>query len=175
MAYSIWLQFDDRSSTFLRDEISNLSDELGGPIFEPHMTLIGDVNLPIETVMIFAKEFANCAIPAELNVERVSAGEKYFMALYLLVQIPQKLARTRIRLFQEMNPSNYTLDESHVSLAYGNHGDKISPQVLSRIEQKYVGTYLEAEYISVVQSSKSTPVNEWKTIVQLEFGMERSF
>ena len=169
MAYSIWLEFDEASTSLLRNEISTLSVELGGPKFEPHMTLIGDIDLPVEAVVLLAEKFARCTLPSKLNIERVSTAQKYFMAIYLSVRIPKEFMSIRKRLSQEVNSNGSPLDEAHVSLAYGNYAHDANRKVISRLEKKFIGTNFDVRCLNIVQSSKRTPISEWKTIDTVEF------
>ena len=43
MAFSLWLTFDDPSRTMFIEDIHMMAKRLGGPIFAPHLTILGDL------------------------------------------------------------------------------------------------------------------------------------
>ena len=50
MKYSIWAIPPDPINSKLRDIIRNLSNDFNGPIFEPHMTILGNIELDLQQI-----------------------------------------------------------------------------------------------------------------------------
>lgn len=169
MAYSIWLEFDEASTFVLRNEIEALSEVLGSPRFEPHVTLIGDIDLPVKTVTALAEKLGRCSVSSTIEIERVSSAQSYFMALFLSVHIPDQLMEIRQQISQDVSSSSYSLDDPHISLAYGEFEKKIDRKTIARLEKKFVGTYLCARRLNIVQSSKRTPISDWKVVNKVDF------
>jgi 2'-5' RNA ligase len=164
LTYSIWLEFDDTSNSALQDEVMAISNEFGGPRFAPHLTMIGDLDLPVKAVEMMAEQIARSWHPEKLLVEDVGASTKYFMALYLEIRIPDSMVTLRNSLFLAADATKVSQDEPHVSLAYGDYPYGALSQVRSRLKQKFVGTSLGVRYINVVRSSKCIPIADWKTV-----------
>ena len=169
MGYSIWLEFDEKSTATLKEDISDLASTYGSPRFHPHMTLIGDIDRSFDQVAGLTEKFAECSYPSTLEVQHVRVTNNYFMALFLVMDIPAKLARIWRSFACLANSDTYMLDDPHVSLAYGNINPKAGEEMVSQLESKYVGMLLGVRCLSVVESSKSIPVDEWRTLSQIKF------
>jgi 2'-5' RNA ligase len=169
MAYSIWLEFDEASTSILQNEIRTLSEVLGSPSFEPHLTLVGDIDLPVEAVTALAEKFGRCSVSSTIKIKQVSLAQSYFMALFLSVDMPDQLLVTRKQISQDVSSSSYLLDDPHISLAYGSFEKGIDCKIIARLEKVFVGTCLYARRLNIVQSSKRTPISEWRTVGQVNF------
>ena len=168
LGYSIWLEFDKKSTATLKDDISTLATKYGSPKFHPHMTLIGDIDRPVDQVTYLTERFAECSHPSSLEIQKVGVTNNYFMALFLAVDIPAELAKARESFARSATPSSYTLDDPHISLAYGDINSNASDAVVSQLKSKYIGMSLGVCGLSVVESSKSIPVDDWRTLRQIK-------
>ena len=162
--YSIWLEFDETSNSALQNEVMAISIEFGGPRFTPHLTMIGDLDLPVKAVEMMAEKIGKSWHPGTFFIEDVGVSSKYFMALYLAICIPDSMATLRNSLFLAADATKASQDEPHVSLAYGYYPFGALSQVCSRLKRKFVGTSLGVKYINVVRSSKCIPIADWKTV-----------
>lgn len=168
MGYSIWLGFRGDSALRLQTAIAALSAAFSGPVFVPHLTLVGDLDLGLDEVQRLAGVFGGLAMPSHLPVRDVGLSARYFMALYLAVEIPGEVQRARERIARAANPSTYELDAPHVSLLYAD----AEPSALARhreaLRGAFAGAELEVAGLDIVRSSKSLPVSDWRIVDRIE-------
>lgn len=162
MGYSIWLGFQGESEAKLQNVIASLSKAFAGPVFQPHLTLVGDLEVDLVGAQRVADIFAGTAMPEELIVRDVGISGKYFMALYLAVNIPSELQRTREQVASSANPASYELDAPHVSLLYSHAEQSALARHQSLLRNDFVDRKLEVAGLSIVRSSKSVPISDWR-------------
>ena len=158
MGYSIWLSFKGQSAFKLQETISALSRKFSAPEFQPHLT----------QVRVLAKRFAAAVIPSEIPIRSVEISDEYFMALYLAVEIPPELQSMRERVARSANSHSYKLDAPHVSLLYGTPGRNALVKAQESVEGEFEGNRLRVSGPSIVQSSKTTPISDWKLVTDFD-------
>ena len=174
MGYSIWLIFRDESARKLQSKIRSFASRYSCPEFEPHLTLVGDIELELDEVRQLANTFVECAMPSEITVRDVGISENYFMALFLSVDIPSEVQKIRKFAAQSVNGGFYKLDDPHVSLAYGDLGLRSLREEKKSIMAEFLNNNLYVRGLSIVQSSKSVPVAEWKTVEKIDLSFNQA-
>ncbi len=164
MGYSIWLGFQGDGALRLQTAISSLSRAFSGPNFQPHLTLVGDLEIDLKEVRRLAEIFRRTAMPVELIVRDVNISRKYFMALYLVVDIPSALQKAREQIARSVNPAMYELDAPHVSLLYAEAELSALARHQEALREEFVGRELAVAGLDIVQSSKSVPISDWRTV-----------
>lgn len=168
MGYSIWLGFQGDSALKLQTAVSSLSKTFSGPVFQPHLTLVGDLELDLDEVHRLAEIFGRTAMPVELIVLDVEVSTKYFMALYLVIEIPSELQRTRERVARSANPATYELDAPHVSLLYTHAELSALAPHQKALRDEFTEQKLQVAGLNIVQSSKSLPISDWRIVDTIE-------
>lgn len=172
MTYSLWLEFDRTSMRKLRERIGYIAGEYGTPRFEPHMTLLGDIDRPYEYVFLLAEQFAAHPLPIKIYIEGISTTPKYFMALYLSLRLPKRIIDLRQALSESINRDIDELDPPHISLAYGQLDANEIEMLINAINKEFVGHTIGVINISIVRSSKKTPISQWSVIKRIPFTIE---
>jgi len=167
VGYSIWLYFQGQTSRELETAISSLARRFSTPKFEPHLTLVGDIDLEIGAVKALAARFAALDIPMYLPVCGVDFSDRFFMALYLAVEIPPDFQNRREQVASVVNPGSYKLDDPHVSLLYGapDRSDLVDAQ--RALAREFDGKFLEVCDVGIVHSSKTIPISDWKRVASV--------
>ena len=167
---SIWLVPKEPEYSQLRLLIRRVAELTGGPVFEPHVTILADIPLtPSEVVARSGRRFRNLA-PLELVAHRVETGDSYFRSLFM--EIDPTCALTRVHgvasslLSSADGASKF---EPHVSLAYGTVACAANPKVATLVD-RIVPLHLGFRDISVVRASRFVPVAEWycKEVIRFE-------
>lgn len=174
MGYSIWLNFCDESARKLQSKIQCFASKYSCPEFQPHLTLVGDIELELDAVRQLANTFAESAMPSEITVRDVGISDNYFMALFLLVDIPSEVQKIREFAAQSVNAGFYKLDDPHVSLAYGDLGLSSLREEKKSLMAEFLNNKLYVRGLSIVQSSKSVPVAEWKTVEKIDLSFNQT-
>lgn len=158
--YSIWLLPNAAHAARLNDSIALLSDQLGGPVFAPHVTIQGDISTELEPLERLLERLAVCQAALRWRVDGVQGSEHFFRCLYLrltltpafglMQQATQAITRTEAGL----SPF------PHLSLAYGEQQPHVAG-LLELLAAQYVGQELVFDQLAVCRSSKNVPIDQW--------------
>lgn len=119
MNYSLWLMPSGNFYSAAKRLIDLLSLQYRTPVFEPHVTLVGNIELSEREIIKKAEALARSMGKLEITLEGIANSEDYFEAIFLRVkENPElseysKLAR---RIFGKPEKEYHP----HLSLAYGS-------------------------------------------------------
>jgi len=85
MNYSIWVIPSESVNITLQKIIDQLSKEFGGPLFEPHMTIIGGINQGLSEIEEKTYKIAQTLNTLELTLGPVSFSTTYFQNVLVRV------------------------------------------------------------------------------------------
>ncbi|HTL46895.1 MAG TPA: 2'-5' RNA ligase family protein [Verrucomicrobiae bacterium] len=153
--YSLWLDPADPAQSFFSGLIRSLSSAFQTPVFEPHVTLAGQILLPEKEVLSKAKALSAGLKPCELTFEGCETSAAYFKALFLARPQPMAWLRAArdmaVKLFQ-MPDASY---DPHLSLAYGE-----GIEFKEKFPALKFPVRVPIESLSVMKTEG--PVPEWK-------------
>ncbi|MFA3916328.1 hypothetical protein [Ruegeria hyattellae] len=163
--YSLWLTFPQPLEEQLSEHVVALAKMTNGPVFQPHVTLVGD--LPQDQVReIFTSERIGPIAPRlQGRFGQLTHGETYFQSLFLEVALPVQVAHARQQLLDELD-----LDPAyppHVSLAYGSLAGEVPKPLLDRITATFCDQPAPLAFLDLVASAETRPVESWKIIERL--------
>lgn len=165
--HSIWLMPEPNAAARLRDLILRVSSTYDCPVFEPHITLLGDLHrAPILTIKACQKNFASMN-PLQVTLTGVARSDQHFMALFLDATIKPDLGAIRGAIFETLTDRNPAPFRPHISLSYGlPQNIKIAPELSDKIND-FVDTQIVFDKVHIVKSAKSIPVSEWTTVTEV--------
>ncbi len=84
--HSIWLRPAHDDLVFLEKIVRDLSGLFNSPVFEPHATLVPDMNRSAEELLPQVVSLAIGRKPFELLIEDVTGSEAYFRSFYAALE-----------------------------------------------------------------------------------------
>ncbi len=162
--HSIWLCPEPTAAQPLRTQIAALTGISGTPVFEPHVTLLGDLATSPESCLRICREVFAQTGSVKARVTNVSQTESFFMALFLDLRLAPDLTDVRRRLEQSFGCPSLAY-RPHLSLAYG-----IGPQPVDRLEKladEYTGRDILLDRVAIVASSRHLPMEQWRVLHEL--------
>ncbi len=165
--YTLWIVPPLDIKNILEKIILDLSKTYGGPSFEPHMTLLGDIETSEKAILEGTKALASRINAFQLVLGEVSFSTTYFQNVFVRVKSSAKLMEANLASKQIFNMEN-SLFMPHISLLYGDHGMEIREKIASQVELP-PGLVFEADKITVVTSSSRDP-RDWQHVEDLIFG-----
>lgn len=162
--HSIWLMPDRFGKERFSATITSLSQELGSPLFEPHLTLLGDIKASPEASAEQCSKLLGDLIPSNGIVIGAEGENSYFTSLFLAIKVPQEMVELRknlIGIFPQANPGIF---RPHISLAYGPIAERSRTNLSAKLIAQYRNFEFAFSRISIVSASQSIPVNEWREI-----------
>ena len=133
VSYSIWLMPEGNVKDKLKNIIYSLSTDFGGPIFEPHITLVssflGSEKELIQKIEIISKKIR----PFEIFFDHIACLDNYFCSLFLTVKVSIELKLARDIPCKELNwnDNDYM---PHLSLKYGDYSKKEKEKMISTVD-----------------------------------------
>ncbi|MCV6546627.1 MAG: 2'-5' RNA ligase family protein [Cohaesibacter sp.] len=165
--HSLWLTFDGPSQALLDQEIQRHAKAFDGPVFQPHLTLVGEIDWPLQKIQSICHQMVSdmeTALPDTFPIKAIGSGQGYFMSLFLSLACPQPWQNLREQLAANLSDQPLKIDEAHVSVAYGLDKARIHPALLDEMSERLVGQTLKAGTIDLVRSSRQIPIEDWKIL-----------
>jgi hypothetical protein len=164
--YSIWLMPCAADATTLQALVDELAPQFGQPSFVPHVTIQGDLVLPLESVAAHTSRLAaTCPVQA-WPVHDVERSDFFFRCLFLRFNGNvafdglQRQAQTLSGTADGLSPY------PHLSLAYG----QVQAHQLALWEAlrlRFAGRSIVFDRLAVYLSSKDTPVADWRCVFDM--------
>jgi len=121
MAYSLWLlPHEQTTKTCLTEVVTGLAARHDGPVFEPHMTMLGDVDLTLDMLSEKMKEVAQNTSILELKTSSVEYSTSYYQCVFVRVRPTPRLMQLFDDMKQNLGLTKPSVFMPHISLYYGN-------------------------------------------------------
>lgn len=162
--HSIWLVPDARGHARFSDLINRHAAKWGGPVFEPHITLLADVAAaPDAIISECAGMFAGFARDVAA-VHGVDCTDKYYMSLFADIALPGNFADSHHRLSRLFGGERPGTFRPHLSLTYGQIDRADRGELCRHILSELADFTFGLDAVELVAASKEIPVGQWKTV-----------
>ncbi|WP_407976375.1 2'-5' RNA ligase family protein [Brucella pseudogrignonensis] len=159
--HSIWLRPAHDDLVFLEKIVRDLSGQFNSPVFEPHATLVPDMNRSAEELLPQVLSLAIGRKPFELLIEDVTGSEAYFRSFYAALEKAPALMRLKQDSLEISGEASLQSFVPHVSLAYGVEDTAQKQMEMQRLAKELSGRKLRFDRLVIVSSSSETPIDEW--------------
>ena len=157
--YSLWLSPAPELAQQIKMDITRIAATTGGPVFDPHVTLAGDVSLDRNQMTTLADGFVDLVPTTQSTIVGSGFGNTYFQSFFLKIEFPSLLHNLRQSILKQLEID--VVYPPHISLAYGASRHQIGEQEVRNIEQTYCSAEVEFASVDIVASSEDTPVEKW--------------
>lgn len=162
--YALWLMPKGKIYTKFAQIIKKLGQEYGGPIFEPHVTLLGDIELPEEEMIKRTAQLVGGQKPFPITIKQVDYQDFYFRTLFVradLTESLQALHNKARKIFKKDIPPYMP----HLSLLYGNYPVDLKEKIITEIGRDQIAQF----EVSGVFLKKAGEIKDWKVIKEFTF------
>lgn len=160
---SLWLEPSGPSRARFTALIRDLASELGTPVFDPHLTLLGGLAQPEPEAVEKAERLASGLPPVEVRMTRPGVGSEFFRFVFFEVAATRELLAARAAACRAFDAADEGF-EPHLSLAYAVPGDHSPEELLRRVHGRPWGRF-RSESLTVVRTSGAPA--EWEVITRL--------
>lgn len=164
MQYSIWIIPPEPLYSQLKNTIDKLAKKYRGPVFEPHMTLLGNIDKDLSEVKQKVKESANSIDKLVLSLGSISFSTTYFQSVFVRANSTAQLMQLNLETKKLFGMENNVF-MPHISLLYGNH-DMITREKAASEVQLSKASFIVNKFI--VTPATSNP-NEWEHSAVIPF------
>jgi 2'-5' RNA ligase len=156
--FSLWLMPSGEVYKRLYSLILQLGRKYNTPIFEPHVTLIGEVQGDEETLILKTIKLASLIKSYKIELNTVEFLDDYFRCLFLRVRETDEVMKANKearKIFRREIESRYI---PHLSLIYGHLSHQIKEDLITEID-KEIPTRFEVNSIHLF--SINGEVKDW--------------
>ncbi len=164
--YSVWLMPTGKAYEQFSGLIKTLAEEYHGPVFEPHVTLLGGVRQAEDEILRRAAELVSGQPPFAIRVRTVEYHDVYFRALFVRAEntAPLQAFYTRAQaLFALPDLPEYL---PHLSLLYGNVPQPVKEHIIQAIGRDHT-TAFPVRSVHVVNTTGEAQT--WYRVQELPF------
>lgn len=163
--YSVWALPEQSTEEELQKIIVLLNQLYGGPHFDPHMTLLGDVKAAPEQMADVVDELAEGLSDFNLELGEVSFSTTFFQSVFVRVLATAQLMEQNLKAKQLLKLEN-NLFMPHVSLLYGDH----SMQTREEATHKVILPHKVYNVTRLALVPSTSDPSEWGILHQAEIG-----
>lgn len=162
--YSLWITPSGEVKEVLQKIINRLSSSYNGPIFEPHMTLLGNIKIHKDQMIEKAKNLSTELTQFPLSFSEASFSTTYFQSVFIRVKSTASLMNANMKA-KEIYRQENTVFMPHISVLYGDHS-------MEEREKITYGIILPTHTFmatSLVVVPSATDIATWIPIAEFKF------
>lgn len=168
--YSLWLMPPGEYYKRFADLIKTLAQKYGGPVFQPHITLLGELMAKFpyseEESIRLTEELVTGQKPFSIVLKEIDYQDFYFRALFVKVDVTKPLLGLHEKAKETFGIQNIPPFMPHLSLLYGNYPVYLKEKII-----KDIGRNQSARFeVKSVHLVKGGEVEEWQIVK--EFPLE---
>ena len=133
MKYSIWVVPPKLVLKKLQVLVDNLAKEYDAPTFEPHLTVLAEIDSNIEEIEEKLNKLNFKYSELQLETENFSFSTTYFQSVLIRIKPTAQLLELNLELKQIFNMEN-NLFMPHISLLYGDYSMEVRESIVNRLE-----------------------------------------
>ena len=160
--YYIWLIPAGEIHARLTAAIAELGRKYAAPMFEPHVTLLGDLPGSEEEIAIHTSQLARRLTPYDIHLTTAAYEDEYFRCLFLNVEETPLVMEANARgktIFNQPDDPPY---KPHLSLLYGNYPVPLKTQIIATLPS-FQGVHFSVTALHVIRVESRNP-KDWHKI-----------
>lgn len=165
--YAIWLTFCNDDEEYLSKIIKNLAQSHNAPVFVPHITVYGLVNINIKLLERFVKYGTDSCTPFSVTKSDISYSSDMWKTVYIKIKKNPYLLKINSRLEENLKKYSVYKFSPHISLIYKNMENSKKIQIINNLEIK---NKFIINGIAIQKFSQN--VDKWKIIKKYQLNNE---
>jgi 2'-5' RNA ligase len=165
--YFLWLEPTGKTHKLLATTIAHLSQEHGGPLFAPHVTLLGDIAGKEGTLINKTEKLAHALSPFDLTLTVPAFQDQYFQCIFMRVEETSTLLeahRLARKVFHREDAPPYM---PHLSLLYGYYPRSLKEQIIGTMPTS-LSVRFTASAVTLFRIERNSPKN-WRKVQMFGF------
>jgi hypothetical protein len=157
----LWFKPSGTAYDILARTIRELAKQLGGPVFEPHVSLTGSLEGTDEELAQQTEELARQLEPFTMVLTKPSYRDEHFQCLFMLVEQTAPIMKANALARDFFHKPNQAF-VPHLSLAYGSYPDSRKRLVINKLPPD-VRTGFDVSTLYLIRADSPDPKN-WHQI-----------
>lgn len=157
--HTLWLIPTGQAFEMFSDLIKKLAEKYNAPVFQPHVTLLGDFMQPEEECIRLTKQLVSGQKPFTVNMGEIDYEDFYFRTLFVRAEKIETLLalHNRSKEIFRMDIPPYM---PHLSLLYGTFPEALKEEII-----KEIGRDQSCQFeINSVHLIKDGDVEDWQIL-----------
>ena len=168
MSYSIWLLTQNKSTqTYLQSLVNSLASKHQGPQFEPHLTMLGDLDLTLDAVNKNCQKLAHQFKPIQVETGPIEYSTTYYQCVFVRIKPNPELMSFYDSTKQSFKLTSSSVFMPHISLLYGDIPYSKRHQIIKSFSFKPQSFLFD---LLVVTPGGENPPSEWKHLSEFTLG-----
>lgn len=164
-AYSIWILPQDDMYLGLSTLIVNAAHIGDGVIFEPHLTIIGDIEGDRRDLTMKTKALSSTLQPIRIELQELVVIEECALISVSLTSEIKSARQQAVEIFDQKKEEVY---RPHISLFYGSVSESLSRFLA--IQFTALPKTSVAQYLYLTETPVRSQPNEWRILNKFAFG-----
>lgn len=157
--HTLWLIPTGKAYKHFSNLITKLANEYNAPVFQPHITLLGDFMQPVEECIRLTKQVVSGQKPFTISMGEIDYEDFFFRTLFVKANKTETLLNlhNRAKEIFKMDTPPYM---PHLSLLYGTFPIEIKEKII-----KEIGRNQSIQFeISSVYLIKGGEIEDWYVV-----------
>ena len=157
-AYYLWLKPSDDAGNRLSRAIHELAHEHRAPVFEPHITVVGELAGTESQHRVRCEQLAQDLQPVPIVLGPAGHDDDYFRCVFLAVDQTHPVVDARMRasvLFDRRATPYFP----HLSLLYGTYPESQRIEIIRQLSPELFDDF-EATALSLIRADSRNP-RDW--------------
>jgi hypothetical protein len=160
-SYYLWFKPSGTAYDILACTIRDLANQVGGPVFEPHVSLIGGLEGTEEELIHQTEQFARQVEPFTIVLTEPSYGDEHFHCIFMLVEQTTPIMNAYALARDFFHKPNQAF-VPHLSLAYGSYPDSQKRLIIGKLPPD-VRACFDVSTLYLIRADSPDPKN-WHQI-----------
>lgn len=171
---SFWLVPTDEDMTALQKIINEICLRYKTPVFVPHLTIWGGIDMEEQKALEIANNIAKESKQFLIEVDKIDTTPNFLKSVFLQIKNNNNLQLIYNKFQQFLKQNNYMLNP-HISFVYGNLSDRIKTEIIGIIKQNDTirNKQIRIDKIVVCTCNKNgwENIEGWKIIFSQKFNL----
>lgn len=132
--YSLWIMPKGGVLEIMQKTINTLAEKYSAPIFNPHITVLGDLEMPEREILKKTELIAKNSKPFKVKCKDIGIEDYYFRCLYLKVKLSSELILLNEEASRVFHIENSLPYMPHISLLYGDYPIDVKKKIISNLK-----------------------------------------
>lgn len=159
--HSIWLMPTADDAAMLTRIVDDLARRFGTPRFQPHLTLVEDMERSVGDLAPLVEDVAAGIGPFAAPVAAIGVSALFFRSFYARFIAEGPLLELKRRAIEKILPGDIAEFMPHISLAYDVAETLEKRDAVVEVENLLLGNPVHFDRVCVVASGKELPIEGW--------------
>lgn len=162
--YTLWIVPTNKAHDKFTNLITKLAEDNYAPKFEPHITLLGEIELPEAEIIKKTKQLVSGQQPFVIKMQEIDYEDYFFRTLFVRAEKTKPLLTLHNRAKEIFNMQAIPY-MPHLSLLYGDFPVEVKEKII-----KDIGKDQSVEFtVNKVTLIKGGEIADWYTVNEFPF------